>query len=218
MDIFVVGEDDACKAVIYRVIAFCAALRKTSLKVVSELPARGGEIKNKIKNFNLLSKHTPVVLLTDLDNNTCPPSFIGTLMHGENKNRDFVFSVAVDEVEAWLLADREGFARYFQVDIDRIPGASKTKMQGRSEKTEIVCPYKASLYFAQQILPHSRSKTKIEQLTPRPGATKGPEYNSVMIPFIQDHWNLETAMDNSNSLSGMVDRVCRLIDNQKPAE
>lgn len=215
MDLYLVGEDDACKAVIYRVIDFCSISRKTPLKVILELPARGGEIKSKIKNFNILSANTPVVLLTDLDNNGCPPSYISTLMKGDKKNDNFVLSIAVDEVEAWLLADRTGFARYFGVETGLIPLPSLIKMQGRVEKKEIECRCKTSFHIVTKILPYSRNKSLIEQLTPRPGATKGPEYNSAMLPFIQEYWSIENAVQNSDSLQGMINRIFRLIDNWK---
>jgi hypothetical protein len=218
MNLFIAGEDDACRAVIYRVIAYCFDSRKQPYHIISELPARGGEVKSKIHNFNILSATTPVVLLMDFDNNTCPPTYINTLIEQDQKNDDFILSLAVDEVEAWLLADRDGFARYFNINIDRIPSASKSKMQGRVEKTEIFCPYKTSLYFITQILPHSRNKSIIAQLTPRPGATKGPEYNTTVIPFIKDHWNIENAMANSDSLTGMIHRIFCLIDNGQAQE
>lgn len=145
MDIYIVGEDDACKAIIYRVITFCFAARGKLPNIISELPARGGEIKSKIKDFNRLSTNTPVILLTDLDCNTCPPLYLSALMDGDLKNDAFILSIAVDEVEAWLLADRNGFAQHFSVDITLIPKPSRIKMQGRTEKTEIACPYKTSL-------------------------------------------------------------------------
>ena len=214
MDVFIVGEDTACKAVIRRIIAFCANAKHTPIQILpQQFPVRGGGIKNKIKNFNKLSVHTPVILLTDLDNNICPPMFITALLDGDRKNENFVLSIAVDEVEAWLLADREGIARYFDISIERIPFPSKITMQGRVEKTEISCPCKTSLYFVLQILPYSRNKTLIKQLTPRKGAVKGPEYNIGMTPFIQNHWNIEAAMKNSDSLAGMINRIYRLIDN-----
>jgi hypothetical protein len=213
MDVFIVGEDDACKAVIRRVIAFCAETKKISITILpQEFPVRGGEIKSKIKNFNLLSASAPVVLLADMDNNTCPPIFVTSLLKGEARNDNFILSIAVDEVEAWLLADRHGFANYFGVDVALIPSTSQIKMQGRVEKKEIVCPVKTSLYCVTEIWPKSRNKTLKEQLIPRPGATKGAEYNSVMVPFIRDHWNVEKAIENSDSLKGMVNRICRYID------
>jgi hypothetical protein len=138
---------------------------------------------------------------------------MATLMNGSVKNDAFVVSIAVDEVEAWLLADRVGFAKYFDVGIELIPEASKIKMQGRVEKTEIACKCKTSLYFVNKILPHSRNKTLIEQLTPQNGAVKGREYNIGMTPYIQNHWNITAAMENSDSLKGMVNRIFRLIDN-----
>lgn len=209
MEVFIVGEDDACRAVIRRVISFCSE----AIEILpQEFPVRGGEIKSQIGKFNRLSTSSPVILLIDLDNNTCPPEFRTTLLKGDVQNHNFVLSIAVDEVEAWLLADRIGFSRYFGVEVGLIPEASQIRMQGRVAKTEIDCGYKTSLYFVKEILPHSRNKTLIEQLTPQPGAIKGREYNSVMTPFIRDHWDIDAAMENSDSLKRMVNRILRLID------
>ena len=48
--VYIVGEDDVTRHVIYRILSYCGAGRFT---VLMELPARGGEIKNKIPNFNV---------------------------------------------------------------------------------------------------------------------------------------------------------------------
>ena len=66
--VYIVGEDDVTRHVIYRILSYCGAGRFT---VLMELPARGGEIKNKIPNFNQLAMKFPVILLTDLDADNC---------------------------------------------------------------------------------------------------------------------------------------------------
>jgi len=51
------------------------------------------------------------------------------------------------------------------------------------------------------------------QLTPKERAKKGPEYNNCILPFIQDRWNIEAAMQNSNSLNRMIKRILALVQN-----
>ena len=44
-------------------------------------------------------------------------------------------------------------------------------------------------------------------------ASKGKEYNSAVVPFVKNSWNIETAMSNSDSLIRMVNRL-RLLESQ----
>lgn len=46
-----------------------------------------------------------------------------------------------------------------------------------------------------------------QQLTPKEGAKKGPEYNTAMTPFIQNIWNPENARLNSYSLEKMINHL-----------
>ena len=77
--VYIVGEDDVTRHVIYRILSYCGAGRFT---VLMELPARGGEIKNKIPNFNQLAMKFPVILLTDLDADNCAPELKRKLLGG----------------------------------------------------------------------------------------------------------------------------------------
>jgi hypothetical protein len=114
MKIFIVGEDPVTYAIIKRVLVYCS----DEFEIISELPARGGQIKSKITEFNNLSSNYPVILLMDLDNNGCAPQYVKDLI--PNKNEKFILNVAVDEAEAWLMADRNGFADYFRIKLDDI--------------------------------------------------------------------------------------------------
>ena len=125
--VYIVGEDDVTRHVIYRILSYCGAGRFT---VLMELPARGGEIKNKIPNFNQLAMKFPVILLTDLDADNCAPELKRKLLGGLEQAENLVFNVAVDEAEAWLMADRDGFAKYISVDVDQLPCAGLQKQGG----------------------------------------------------------------------------------------
>lgn len=112
MELYIVGEDEATRSIIYKIIEFC---QFDNVTILGELPARGGQIKQQMNNFNKLSFVYPVVLLTDLDNADCPPSLIQS-WNIENKSSNLIINIAIDEAEAWLMADRENFSKYFQVD------------------------------------------------------------------------------------------------------
>lgn len=79
-----------------------------------------GDLKRMASGFNQASRFTPFVLLTDLDRADCPPVIIDSwLPHPKHPN--FLFRVAVREVEAWVLADREAFAKFCGVPVSAIP-------------------------------------------------------------------------------------------------
>ncbi|MDR0895926.1 MAG: DUF4276 family protein [Prevotellaceae bacterium] len=115
MEVFIVGEDPVTKAIVERVIRYCS----DAISIINELPARGGQIKRLIPEFNKLSAAYPVVLLTDLDQYQCAPLMLREFIPHKNKN--FIFNIAVDEAEAWLMADREGFADYFKIALEDMP-------------------------------------------------------------------------------------------------
>lgn len=208
MNVYIVGEDDATKSIILKILEFCSS----EFNVIGSIPARGGQIKSKIQEFNTLSSNTPVILLMDLDQNNCPPELKNKLIP-KNKSEHFILNIAVDEAEAWLMADREGFASYFKVNINDMPESSNQKLNGPRATLEMTFPCKSSLYLTHELVKKMRNKTFQSQLTPKPNAVKGPEYNSCILPFIESHWNIENAMLNSDSLKRMVERIIALKTN-----
>ena len=207
MKVYIVGEDHVTCAVIKRILPYCSA----DFEIITELPARGGQIKSKIPEFNELSKTHPVVLLIDLDNDDCAPQLIEKLVKVE-KNDDFIFNIAVDEAEAWLMADREGFASYFKIKTEDMPSAHQTRQGGRKALTEMNFTYKSSMYLTHELIKKSKKPEYVAQLTPKKGAVKGPEYNGCMLPFIQNTWDIDKARQNSDSLNRMIMRIERLIN------
>ena len=202
---YIAAEDPVTFGIIHKILGNVFP----EFEIITELPARGGQVKSMIKHFNTLSETNPVILLTDLDNCDCAPRMLYEML-GTAKNDRFIFNIAVDEAEAWLMADRQGFAEYFRLDESYIPNARLTRQGGRIERKEMDFRYKSSLFFGREIICNSSSKELIDQLTPKNGAKKGPEYNSVMLPFISEKWNIESACLNSDSLQRMVSRIRNL--------
>ena len=89
MKVYLASEDDVTREIIHRIIQHCG----DKLQIVSNLPARGGQVKSKILEFNNLSRVHPVILLTDLDDGVCPASLIASWKI-VNKNDDFIINIA----------------------------------------------------------------------------------------------------------------------------
>ena len=117
-----------------------------------------------------------------------------------------MFRFAVDEAESWLLADRPGFATFLGIDINNIP--EPTPLRPREpHNLEIRLRYKTSLFMMRELAAISPKAELKRQLTPLDNTSKSSEYNSAILPFIDQHWNVHTAVQNSYSLKKMVQRL-----------
>jgi hypothetical protein len=94
--------------------------------------------------------------LTDLDQHGCAPEIIKGWLR-EQPHGNLVFRVAVREVEAWLLADRVGFAKFLDVSIDLLP----------QEPDEVLDPKQTLINLARR----SRIRSLREALVPRERST-----------------------------------------------
>lgn len=206
IQVYISAEDPVTKAIIRRLLEFCSP----RFRVFKEVPARGGEIKQKIEALNALAKSHPVILLTDLDATACAPMLKDDLLAGLVQSPDFLINIAIDEGEAWLMADRKGFAAYLKVEEAAIPTSSRQKMGGRTPVTEMDFPVKSSWMLTHSIATKSKSEELRSQIVAQGKAAKGKEYNPAMLPFIRNHWDITEAMKNSDSLTRMVGRLKKL--------
>ncbi len=204
MNAVIVGEDQVTKEIIKRLISIYAPF----LNQLNEIPARGSQALNfdNIVKYNQLALSIPVILLTDLDDALCAPAKKSEILHGIEQNPLFIINIAVEEAETWLMADKENFISYFCVE-DKIPIAQICRMHGRTERIETIYEYKPSLYMMREVISTSTKLAIRQQLTPKEGAKKGPEYNTAMTPFIQNIWNPENARLNSYSLEKMINHL-----------
>lgn len=149
-------------------------------------------IRQKMSGFNDASRYTPYVILTDLDHIPCPPQLINDWINFPI-SQSLLFRIAVKEAEAWLLADRIGFARFIGVAASKIPLNSETI---RHPKEFIVSLAKKSL-----------KRSVRADIIPEGISSVGPGYNPKMEEFIVNHWNVENAIHNSNSLRKAIERI-----------
>lgn len=179
----IVFEDILSEAVIDRIIAvnrFCVVYTRN-------LGRGNGYIKKKIRAFNRAARVMHYFVLTDCDNHSCVVELIQDYLPDPVHN-NMIFRVAVNEVESWILADREGFAKYMGIDHNLVP----------MNTDSIPYPKQCLINMARK----SRNKHLRTGIVPKDGstATQGPYYNSCLIPFVQQSWDLDNACKHSNSL------------------
>ena len=145
-----------------------------------------GYLKKNIKGWNQAAKGCAFFVLTDLDNFPCAPTLIQEWLPLK-KHSNLIFRVAVKEIEAWILADIEGFSKFtgvpkanFKEDVEGIadPKVELLRIIRRSRKR----------YLKEDILP-------IDQF-----AKIGPNYNDRLCEFIIKDWDIERAIERSDSL------------------
>ncbi len=82
------------------------------------------------------------------------------------------------EIESWIMAHREAFARFISVSVNRVP----------KNTDEIEKPKEFLLSLVRKF----RSKRLREDIVPRAGSTAsiGPDYNNRLSGFIQEQWGM----------------------------
>ena len=157
-------------------------------------PIHGGlgkeHLRQRIPGYNAAATRAPWVVIVDLNEEaTCAPVLCRTWLPAPAPY--ICFRVAVREVEAWLLADRRGIARFLGVGASEIP----------VDPERLPSPKDTIVHIAR----HSRRREIREDLVPRPGSgrTVGPAYTSRMMEFVLNPdggWGLDRAASVSESL------------------
>lgn len=145
-----------------------------------------GDIKTNIRGYNEAAISTPFLVLTDLDRYPCPPELIADWIPFQT-NANFIFRIAVKEVEAWLLADYESFSEFTGVS-QKIFTRNPESLSDPKE-------------YLINIARRSRKRELREDIVPIDDqATIGPNYNGRLMEFVNEHWDIERAIQRSRSL------------------
>lgn len=147
-------------------------------------------LAKKIAGFNNAAQGSPWVVLVDLDSDgKCAPDLVRSWI--PNISQWMHIRVAVPEVEAWLMGDRERLAQFLSVRPDRIPAAPE----------EVSDPKRALVDLART----SRLKEIREDMVPSAGSgrTVGPGYPAQVIKFASsaEGWRPAIAAENAPSLA-----------------
>lgn len=203
MHIMLATEDELSEVVGQRLVSETAG----HLQVCQTFRGRGfGYLKSNMQKFLEISRHTPLVLLTDLDRAECAPSLMKDWLGGRERYPHFLFRVAVRETESWLLADREAVADFLGVSIGRLPTAPDTLQDPKAELLKLVRSSKKR-GLKSDLLPAAGSTARI-----------GLGYNAVLGAFVRTQWSCERAVCHSPSLAKARYRIKELADSVRTGE
>lgn len=188
-------EDELSGAVMSRLIAFSGR----QFVIDRIINARGyGQLKAGIAKYRLASRVLPHVLLTDLDRSPCPPALLDS-WGARNLPSQLLLRIAVREVEAWLLADREGLADFLHIDVNKMPHAPE---QEKDPKQKLI-----------NLARKSKKRRMAQEIVPEPGSSApiGPLYNKHFVDFVNSRWNIEQASANAPSLARALSRLSTFL-------
>ena len=159
-----------------------------------------GQIQKNILKYMNLAAQYPVLLVTDLDTWACPPALIAEWFGGRGIPSSMSFRVAVREIEAWLLADTDGFADYVGVSRRAVPTDVDSLADPKS--TLISLAKKGRREIRAEIVPGKRNHSP-----------QGLGYNTVLSHFVEEKWSATVASNNSESLKRAISDLARLKSN-----
>lgn len=196
LEVALVVEDALSLFVMEKVMAHT----ERGYNVVRPLVERGVDnIRTSILKYRNASHALAHVVLTDLDNAACAPILrkqwgVATLPDA------MLFRVAVREVEAWVLADRVGFASFAGIPTSKVSHAPET----------LPDPKQALINLVRQ----SRNRRLVAELVPEQGTSmsKGPLYNERLGQFVREKWDVAAAMQIAPSLKRTVDRLQHFLE------
>lgn len=158
-------------------------------------------LRQNVARFNYAAAHKPFILLTDLDEEDCPPGLVKRwLPQGQHGN--LVLRIAVREVEAWLLADRDQLAGFLGIADTEIPQwpdrqldpkALVVRLARRSRKRDI----------REDLVPAHESSSKV-----------GKNYVGRLIHFVRNIWRVDAA---TRGRSPSLDRAMMALERFVPA-
>ena len=156
-------------------------------------------IRKNLPGYNQAARFSPWVVLIDLDRDAeCAPPLKDEWLPALSQL--MCFRIAVREVEAWLLADREGMAKFLSIAQSRIPASPESLDNPKNVLVDLAR--------------RSRRKAIREDMVPRPGSGRsiGPAYTSRLIEFAYTFWRPEVAAHHADSLRRCCGCIQELIE------
>ncbi len=185
-------EDELSEAVVLKMLSE----RSIDRRAITCLPKSGfGYLRTSLPKFcNAARNGRNIFVLTDLDNARCAPSLLSDWFSQQQKHERLLFRVAVREVEAWVMADKEHFADFLGIRSAQIG----------IDVDQISHPKAHLLQIAEK-----GKRALKSQLLPRKGAlaSQGFGYNDVLGRFVRDHWSSARAAEHSESLKRAINRL-----------
>ncbi|MEA2489159.1 MAG: hypothetical protein QOH21_951 [Acidobacteriota bacterium] len=155
-------------------------------------------LDRSLSGYNNAARQAPWLVLRDLDRDgECAPELRRKLL--PDPAQFMTMRIPVRAVETWLLADRRSFAKYFRVSTASVP-----------RDVEAIADPKRLLV---DIVRTSSSSTVRNSVVPARGtsAAVGPGYTAAFIDFVVNHWDVDAAAEESQSLASCLAALRRLV-------
>jgi hypothetical protein len=193
----IVVEDLLSEAVIRRL----SESPTIGLEVMAVHGKRGKSfIKDRLASYNEASKYSSWVVLVDLDSDECPPRLAHEWIPAIRGDQ-MVFSVAVREVESWLMADRDAFALFLGVSPARVPRSVETLADPKGILIDLARSSRQR-EIRRDIVPVHESTARV-----------GRNYNGRLTEFVNSTWDIQRARTVSPSLDRLIKRLETLAIN-----
>jgi hypothetical protein len=160
-----------------------------------------GKLDAKLDGFNNAAAHAPWLVLRDSDQDygDCPTAARQALLPIGTQNPMMCFRLAVRQLEAWLLADREAFADTFAVRASAIPADVEALPDPKSTLINL-CRKSRRSSVRKGMAPPARSLGRV-----------GPEYVTLIQNYARDAWRPEIAAATAPSLARALRQIDRLV-------
>lgn len=202
MTVFFAVEDELSRAVIERLIHGYISKEIPTIELGKKYGGFGC-IKKNLKKYADLSARHRVVVITDLDDNECPPNLRSKWLSDSGIQDplpdSMAFCIAVREIESWLLSDRINFAKFLGIKVSSID---------RDVEENVPNPKEYIVHLARG----SRNRSVKEDIVPprRSAATVGLSYNFRLSSFVTSTWNPSEASSRSTSLRRAIEKIKNL--------
>jgi hypothetical protein len=199
-------EDNPTRAVVLRLFSYLGQECQQEILLAPGHPVvtHGfGKLKEKAIRLRDASKAgIKCFFLTDLDKYETPNE-LGMNWFGiqclSELPPHFIFRVSIREIESWIMADREGFAKFMSIQTSCIP-----------ENTDLIPDPKQFLF---NLIRQKCRKKKYKDMLPLTGQHVGIAYNSMLVAFVESKWSMERAMEHSPSLNRSVKKSVAAMKN-----
>lgn len=153
-----------------------------------------GYLKSRLPNFCEIARQMPVFVLTDLDRAPCPHALVQAWVGQTQVPPNLVFRVVVREIEAWLLADQEGFSQFLGISPRLLRHDPETLHDPKAEVLRLARRARAAI--RRDLLSSNNS-----------AAPQGLGYSARLSEFASSIWDIERACESSDSLRRAVTRL-----------
>jgi hypothetical protein len=195
-------EDELSEAIVRRLLS--ESSREYHVRAVY---SRGGfgHIRKNISRYNVAARHTPFIVMTDLDNRyECPTELIEDWL-SDPVERNLLFRVAVREPEAWILADSTAVSRLLGISAAIIPQSPETLADPKL--TLLRLADRSPLAGVRESLVRAENGN----------FKQGPDYNGVLSAFVWSGWSPTRASRKCPSLSRMCRRLNEFVPQLDPS-